>query len=99
MLIIRDRIGKDDCIGTAFIQLSAISGQGDDGTSSLFVCDIVVPSSFSSSLSFPLFIRRSLYTKADSFVKSKKIPQRSTLNLTDIYYSILSKFILGKNLM
>jgi len=26
-----DRIGKDDCIGTAFIQLSAISGQGDDG--------------------------------------------------------------------
>ncbi|XP_065071964.1 myoferlin-like isoform X2 [Rhopilema esculentum] len=26
-----DRIGKDDCIGTAFIPLSAISGQGDDG--------------------------------------------------------------------
>lgn len=27
----RDRLTADDCIGTAYLPISAISGQGDDG--------------------------------------------------------------------
>jgi len=27
----RDRLTADDCIGTAYMPISAISGQGDDG--------------------------------------------------------------------
>ena len=28
---LRDRLTADDCIGTAYMPISAISGQGDDG--------------------------------------------------------------------
>lgn len=33
---LRDRLTADDCIGTAYMPISAISGQGDDGKHTLY---------------------------------------------------------------
>jgi len=34
----RDRLTADDCIGTAYMPISAISGQGDDGKHKCITC-------------------------------------------------------------
>ena len=33
---LRDRLTADDCVGTAYMPISAISGQGDDGKHMLY---------------------------------------------------------------
>ena len=33
---LRDRLTADDCVGTAYLPISAISGQGDDGKHMLY---------------------------------------------------------------
>ena len=34
----RDRLTADDCIGTGYMPISAISGQGDDGKHNFISC-------------------------------------------------------------